>query len=227
MSNEAAKWAETKVLISNEKPLTLGSYFTFVIRKTPRRLLHLLSYYKFAARMIGNDKRVLDVGCSEGLGTLVVAEFARSCVGIDLDRDAIGVASETLAGDRLSFRCANVLDAPVGEFDAVVNFDVIEHIYQQNESAFVDALVRNLTPSGICILGTPNVTSDPYASAVTKSGHVNLFSADRLRALCSEHFRNVFIFSANDEMVHTGFSPMAHYLIALCASPRRMNGGRA
>jgi hypothetical protein len=27
---------------------------------------------------------------------------------------------------------------------------------------------------------------------------------------------NVFIFSMNDEVVHTGFHPLAHYLRALC-----------
>jgi hypothetical protein len=28
------------------------------------------------------------------------------------------------------------------------------------------------------------------------------------------------MFSMNDEVVHTGFSPMAHYLFALCGQPR-------
>jgi hypothetical protein len=27
----------------------------------------------------------------------------------------------------------------------------------------------------------------------------------------------VFLFSMNDEVVHTGFYPMAHYLFAVCA----------
>ena len=32
--------------------------------------------------------------------------------------------------------------------------------------------------------------------------------------------RPLFSFSMNDEVVHTGFLPMAHYLIALCCEPR-------
>lgn len=28
------------------------------------------------------------------------------------------------------------------------------------------------------------------------------------------YFHNVFMFSMNDEVVHTGFHPMAHYLLA-------------
>ena len=30
-----------------------------------------------------------------------------------------------------------------------------------------------------------------------------------------QFFHNVFIFSMNDEVVHTGYAPMAHYLLAL------------
>jgi hypothetical protein len=48
-----------------------------------------------------------------------------------------------------------------------------------------------------------------------------LFTAERLRDLGLRHFHNVFSFSANDEMVHTGFSPLAHYLLALCVDPKR------
>ncbi len=33
----------------------------------------------------------------------------------------------------------------------------------------------------------------------------------------SEYFHNVFMFSMNDEVVHTGYHRMAHYVIALCA----------
>ncbi|MCA6302689.1 MAG: hypothetical protein IM629_12150, partial [Phenylobacterium sp.] len=33
-------------------------------------------------------------------------------------------------------------------------------------------------------------------------------------------FSNVFLFSMNDEVVHTGFAPMAHYLFAIGAGKR-------
>jgi hypothetical protein len=46
-------------------------------------------------------------------------------------------------------------------------------------------------------------------------GHINMKSADSLKDLLAQYFHNVFIFSMNDEMVHTGFYPMAHYLMAL------------
>jgi len=37
------------------------------------------------------------------------------------------------------------------------------------------------------------------------------------------YFANVFIFSMNDEVVHTGFGKMSHYNIALCCGPRRLS----
>lgn len=45
--------------------------------------------------------------------------------------------------------------------------------------------------------------------------HVNLFSAERLRDTLRDYFENVFLFGMNDEIVHTGFYPMSHYLFAL------------
>jgi hypothetical protein len=44
---------------------------------------------------------------------------------------------------------------------------------------------------------------------------VNLKHAGDLRDLMAQRFHNVFMFSMNDEVVHTGFSPMAHYLFGM------------
>ncbi len=50
----------------------------------------------------------------------------------------------------------------------------------------------------------------------SKEGHINCKSGNDLKRF----FHNVFLFSMNDEMVHTGFSPMAQYLLAVCTTPR-------
>jgi 2-polyprenyl-3-methyl-5-hydroxy-6-metoxy-1,4-benzoquinol methylase len=184
----------------------------------------MLSYYKFSAKMIGPDQRVMDVGCSEGLGTVILAEQARECIGVDLDGDAIAHATQTLTTDKLTFRCADALERPFGTFDAITSFDVIEHIFPDNSDLFLSVLAQSLHDDGLLIIGTPNITSDEYASPHTRAGHVNLYSMERLREALSQHFRRVFMFSANDEMVHTGFAPLAHYIIGMGVVPKR---GRA
>lgn len=211
---ELKKWKSAKALLGEDR-LLLGPYFSYQYRNTPRRILHALSYHKFAAKMIGPGKSILEIGCSEGFMTPVLAEFASAHVGLDIDEAAIAVANDTIANGRFTFMVGDVLGNVFGDFDAAASFDVIEHIFPENEDAFLKSVAANLRPDGMFVCGTPNITSDQYANAHTRAGHVNLYSAERLRESLGRHFRNVLMFSANDEMVHTGFAPMAHYLIGV------------
>ena len=70
------------------------------------------------------------------------------------------------------------------------------------------------------ILGMPSLESQQYASPQSKAGHVNCKSGEDLKKLLVHYFDNVFLFSMNDEVVHTGYTPMAHYLLVLCCSKR-------
>jgi hypothetical protein len=49
---------------------------------------------------------------------------------------------------------------------------------------------------------------------------VNCKDGEEFRALMLRYFHNVFLFSMNDEVVHTGFHKMAHYLLAVCCGKR-------
>lgn len=222
VAQEEKKWSSTKALLGDDN-LHLGPYFTYQFRHSPRRILFALSYHKFAAKMIGSNKRILEVGCSEGLATLILGEFAQELLGIDIDEAAIKVAQETISNDKIRFQHQDIMAGVLGKFDAVASFDVIEHIFPDNEERFLTAITKNLLPGGMFIVGTPNITSNQYASPVTRSGHVNLYSAERLRESLERHFETVLMFSANDEVVHTGFFPMAHYLIAIGISPKTVN----
>ena len=76
----------------------------------------------------------------------------------------------------------------------------------------------------MCITGTPNKTATQHASPASQEGHVNLKNSKDLQELMSKYFKNSFLFSMNDEVVHTGFHPMAHYLIAVGIGPRQQEG---
>lgn len=107
-----------------------------------------------------------------------------------------------------------------GAFDGVYALDVLEHIPQEDEGRFVSNVARSMTEHGVLIIGTPSIQSQAYASPQSKQGHVNCKDHTALKELMSRFFDNVFIFSMNDEVVHTGFYPMAQYLIALCCSKK-------
>ena len=105
-------------------------------------------------------------------------------------------------------------------FDAVYALDVLEHIKPEHERKFLNSAFTGLVPSGVAIIGMPSLESQQYASEQSRQGHVNCKSGEDLRSLMEEYFDNVFLFSMNDEVVHTGFVKMAHYLLALCCGKR-------
>lgn len=206
---------------SSLKPVTLGHHWSFNILNDPKRLGFVLARYRFAAEMTGPGKHVLELGCSEGLGGLLLAEHAQSYTGIDLDVEAVQAARHNLAPPRFTFHTGNFLGARLGQFDSVVSIDVIEHIEPPREHEFFETCYHNLNDDGICIIGTPNITASAYASAVSQAGHVNLFDGQRLRSTLLRYFHNVFLFGLNDEMVHTGYINMAHFLLAVGAYKRK------
>ena len=68
--------------------------------------------------------------------------------------------------------------------------------------------------------GTAASFSNSIASPRSKAGHVNCKSSPVLKALMQKFFHRVFMFSMNDEVVHTGYHKMAHYLFALCCGTK-------
>lgn len=199
----------------------LGPHSSYHLQETPRRLLFSLSRYKFAAKMIGDKKEVLELGCSDGLGTRLLAEFAAKVTAVDFDKKTIRFAQETVVKKNVAFVCDNFLNGSFGNFDAVVAFDVIEHILKKNERLFFETICRNLRPNGVCLIGTPSLVSRKYSSKIVNDAHVNLYSHARLEASARKYFHHAFMFSGNDELIHTGFKPMAHYLIVLACGKRR------
>jgi 2-polyprenyl-3-methyl-5-hydroxy-6-metoxy-1,4-benzoquinol methylase len=186
----------------------------------PRRLLFVLARYKFAAKMLSGRQHVLEVGCADAFGTRVVLQEVQRVTAVDFDpvfvRDAVDRMDE-----RWRFDCKvhDILEGPVpGQFDGAYSLDVLEHIVKEREESFVSNIVSSLTPHGVLIIGTPSVESQVHASPGSRAGHVNCKTQLELRMLLSRFFQNVFIFSMNDEVVHTGFYPMAHYLLALCCT---------
>ena len=65
----------------------------------------------------------------------------------------------------------------------------------------------------MCIVGTPSLESQVYASEISKLEHVNCKTKEGLRLVMKRHFREVFMFGMNDETLHTGTMPA--YLFAL------------
>jgi len=183
----------------------------------PKRLLFVLSRYKFVAKMLSGKKRVVEIGCGDAFGTRVVAQEVGSVCAVDFDPVFIKDIKTRMI-KHLAFDCQehNILAGPInGVFNAAYSIDVIEHIAKQDEDTYMRNIASCLDDQGVLIVGTPSIQSQAYASSQSKEGHVNCKDHKELKALMEKYFHNVFIFSMNDEVVHTGFYPMAHYLFAM------------
>lgn len=219
MSKEKELWYETTPNYDKEQTVQFGPYFSTYFRTDPKHLAFTLSRYKFIAKMAQKKGSIIELGCSEGLGTALLKENATRVLGVDFDHRTIKWAKGHHADEIVSFVESDILDSNFGIFDTVVSLDVIEHIYPENEHLFVRTVINNLADNGIAIIGTPNITAEKYASR--NDQHVNLFDSERLESLFKTVFHNVFSFGMNDEVIHTGFSPMCHYLFVVCANPKQ------
>lgn len=188
----------------------------------PRRTLFTLARYKFVAKMLSGKEHVLEVGCADAFGTRLVQQEVTHVTAVDFDPVFIQDARERM-NPNWPFECFvhDMLSGPVpGKFDAVYSLDVLEHIQPENEPAFMNNLLASIYPNAPVIIGMPSLESQSYASPQSKAGHVNCKSGPDLKRVLEQYFNNVFVFSMNDEVVHTGFFPMAHYLIAICCVKR-------
>lgn len=104
--------------------------------------------------------RVLDLGCGSGyISHLAKTEGAVSSIGIDIEKPKDGI----FEGNTWQFVQSNLdtedwLKAlPLKEFDAILAFDIIEHL--RSPVAFLEQCRQLLSPGGSLYLTTPNIQS--------------------------------------------------------------------
>lgn len=108
-------------------------------------------------RLVGEGKRVLDVGCSSGY--LARPLVGRGCIVVGIERDeaaaeaAREVCAEVLVGDAESME----LPFEPGAFDVVLCGDLVEHL--RDPEAFLARVRPLLRPDGRLVLTTPNVAN--------------------------------------------------------------------
>jgi len=213
-------FVNTQILSTGE--VKFGSRTNRAYLSDPKTLLFNLSRYKFVAKMFSGYSSVLEVGCGDAFGSSLVAQTVGKLTATDLDVRFIEEAKlEHPFSKQITF-CVKDFTFEVMErsFDAAFCLDVLEHIPKELERKFLQNILQSIGVNATLIVGMPSIESQLYASELSKRGHVNCKTADELKDLMLEYFQSVFIFSMNDEVLHTGFAPMSHYIFALCVSKK-------
>lgn len=201
----------------------LGESASFNWVDDPFRLLFSLARYKFVAKMLSGLDSVLEIGCADGFGSYLVSKRVKRLTAMDIDSELVNSAIKTVGrySTNISFRCGDICDRGFLQqeaFDGVYLLDVLEHIDPKNEDYFLRSIVNRLKINGTLIIGLPSLESQKYASQLSTMGHINCKTQNDLEILCKRFFHNVYLFGANDEVIHTGHQGMQHYRLALCSS---------
>ena len=191
-------------------------------RDDPKHLVFNLSRYKFVAKMLSGSNHVLEIGCGDAFGSRIVRQEVCHLTATDFDKVFIEDAKSRMREPWMFTVMAHDLSqGPVpGTFDGIYALDVLEHVRQKDEKHFMEAILASLDQHGVLIIGMPSLESQLYASERSKVGHINCKSMPDFKSMMQLYFHNVFMFSMNDEVVHTGFHKMAHYLFAVGCSRR-------
>lgn len=201
--------------------MQLGTMRAFDWHHDPKRLAFAASRYKFVAKMLRDSPKVLEIGSGDAFYSKIVADVVEELHITDFDSRFIKESTELYKQySNIKVYEFNPLDHPMKEkFNAIFMLDVLEHIEAQDEIKLFECAKHMLTDHGVFVAGMPSLESQIYASEGSKRGHVNCQSGEDLRRKFRKHFQNVFSFSMNDEVVHTGFDKMAHYLIMIGVTP--------
>jgi SAM-dependent methyltransferase len=141
---------------------------------------HEVVYQRLAALCVG--KEVLEAGCGEGYGADLIAGVARRVVAVDYDEAA--VAHVRSRYPRVDVMQANLAQLPLPDasVDVVVNFQVIEHLWDQTQ--FVVECARVLRPSGLLMMSTPNrITFSPGRDTPINPFHTRELNAGEMKEL--------------------------------------------
>jgi 2-polyprenyl-3-methyl-5-hydroxy-6-metoxy-1,4-benzoquinol methylase len=173
-------------------------------RSIEEYVLHLMhtAAYAQATRLVGN-LRVLDLGCNTGYGTNLLFSSAKVAVGVDVSEKAIASAKNQYGHLGIEFQKIDGKTLPFDDdaFDAIVCFQVIEHIV--NHRSFIDEIKRTATSEGVILFTTPNARLRLYPGMKPwNTFHFREFDHSDLKSLLDAFFKNVGIFglSANEEL---------------------------
>ena len=202
--------------------LNLGPYTTQAYYDDPACLSFITSRYKFVSKMLSGLNTVLEIGCGDGFGGAIVAQRVNKLICTDINKPLLEDNKSRMDHfDNIEYHYHDFRESSYpNKVDGVYLVDVIEHIFQDEEPGFLTNIVASLNDNGICLIGTPNITADKYANEYSREGHVNLKDHESLKMIGEKYFYKSFMFGMNDEVVHSGFPQMAHFLWLLCVNPK-------
>lgn len=150
--------------------------------------------YAFALPAMAG-KRVLDCACGEGYGSAILAQRAASVAGVDLSAEAIAHARQRYGNvSNLQFHQGNALALPFADqsFDAVVSFETLEHLTEQEQ--LLAGFRRVLKDDGFLLISSPDKRVYSDLTGYQNEFHLKELYRDELLTLLTAQFPAIRVF---------------------------------
>jgi len=155
---------------------------------------HLHRY--IAAMQLCHGKDVLDIASGEGYGCFMLAQVAKTVVGVDIDSDSVRLATEKYAANpKMHFKVGSCNAIPLEDesLDVVISFETIEHISEQEE--FVLEVKRILRKNGVFIVSTPDRVAATPLDSPANPYHIRELYRDEFYRMLKKRFKEVEFFA--------------------------------
>jgi 2-polyprenyl-3-methyl-5-hydroxy-6-metoxy-1,4-benzoquinol methylase len=139
---------------------------------------------------------ILDIGCNHGATSIVMASLGNTVTGVDISDPALEAAHSLLLQqsqeiqDRIDYVKGCLLHLPfdTDTFDGGYMFDVLEHIYEEDQDSVLSEISRVMKP-GAYVYIIP-----PYLKAHNDWQHVFWFDENSATQLLSKKFEIIHVY---------------------------------
>jgi SAM-dependent methyltransferase len=134
---------------------------------------------------------VLDVASGEGYGTALLAQVAKSAIGIDISAEAADHAASQYRSPNLRYLQGDARKIPLADesVDIVTSFETIEHFYEQDE--FLAEVRRVLRPGGRLIVSSPDRDIYSPPGGIANPYHKRELSRSEFETLLGCYFSHI------------------------------------
>jgi len=160
---------------------------------------HLHRYYAAAELVAGLD--VLDLACGEGYGSAILARRAKSVIGVDISEQAVRHAREAYSANGVQFEVGRSDAIPLADrsVDAVVCFETIEHVAEQEQERTLAEFARVLRPGGWLCISCPDKHEYADVPGTQNPFHVRELYLHEFIDLLQRHFKHVELYGQRIE----------------------------
>ena len=167
-----SNWQCVADMIKQKTPVVFSEKNKEIFFQKPLALLHLLSYYKFAAKMIGRQREVLLINCNEGISAYLLSQTCKKVHGISLTEEELFLAQSNFQAPNLQYSLLKDTTFNPNSYDAIVYFLKEEKL----SSLLFEKILLSLQQYGILCIGFPPQYEGLLEKIKTSFSHLFFFS---------------------------------------------------